>query len=204
MPYKLLSCIWDRPRWSILLHSLLLWPLLTSGPCPMPSLYPYSAVLMGKQGCHSNVMLLHCGKLWFNLMQDLAYLLLYTDDYRITTQLINSLKWQCKPAKSSLFILISCFVKIINKMLPEYRVFFKMLININKHWESCAPSLTWHCQSVIKKKKKSCLSSFLHIIIFLKNCYYFPPVSLPKHHPPPTPTPFPRMHNQDLTLELNY
>lgn len=90
-------------------------------------------------------------------------------------QLINSLKWECKPAKSSLFILISCFVQIINKMLPEYRVFFKMLININKHWESCATSLTWHCQSVIKKKKKKLSQLFLAYYYIFKKLLLFPP-----------------------------
>lgn len=60
---------------------------------------------------------------------------------KITMQFINSLQWEDKFAKSSPFILISCLVKMINKTLPQHKVFFRMYVNINT---GNAAHQSWH------------------------------------------------------------
>lgn len=79
-------------------------------------------------------------------------------------QFINSLQWEDKFAKSSPFILISCLVKMINKTLPQYKVFFRMYVNINT---GNAAHQSWHGTGS-QYFLKSFPSSFLHICIFLK------------------------------------
>lgn len=45
-------------------------------------------------------------------------------------------------AKSSPFIIIICFMKMINKTSPQYNSFFRMYINMfSKHWECCTLAL---------------------------------------------------------------